>query len=162
MGNSKTIALLVALLDQAFDVAAWHGTNFRGALRGLKLPQLLWRPAANRHNIWEITLHVAYWKYVVWRKLTAAPKGGFPRKPSDWPHCPAAPSPVNWKQDLVLLHATHDQLLSAVRQWPDAKLGQKLTGSKWRYEQLIYGIASHDLYHAGQVQLLKRLMRKSQ
>ncbi|RME20075.1 MAG: DinB family protein [Candidatus Zixiibacteriota bacterium] len=161
MGQSKTNALLVALLDQAYNTASWHGTSFRGTLRGLKLPQLLWRPSADSHNIWEITLHVAYWKYIVWRKLTDAPKGGFPRRPSDWPRYHASPTVTHWKDDLMLADAMHRQLRDAVRRFPDSRLDKKPAGSKWSYAQLISGVAAHDLYHTGQVQLLKRLLRES-
>lgn len=150
--------LLVDILDQAFDRPAWHGTNLRGSLRRPKLADLLWRPTKERHNIWEVALHTAYWKYIIWRKLTGAPKGSFPRSPSDWPNIPVAATNNEWKRDLTLLDEQHSRLRQAVLQFTDSKLARKVPGSKYRYDQLIYGVASHDLYHAGQIQLLKRLM----
>ena len=59
---SEQIKLLLEIYDQAYDQRAWHGTNLRGSLKGLKLSELLHRPQTKRHNIWEITLHCAYWK----------------------------------------------------------------------------------------------------
>ncbi len=73
---SDKIKLLLEVYDQAFDHIAWHGTNLRGSIKGLKLPELLWRPQPKRHNSWEIVLHCAYWKYVVWRRLTQEGKKG--------------------------------------------------------------------------------------
>ncbi len=57
------IRLLLRELDQAYDKKAWHGTTLRGSLRGLTVKEARWRPARGRHNIWELVLHAAYWKY---------------------------------------------------------------------------------------------------
>ena len=64
------VGLLLGLIDEAFDKRAWHGTNLRGALRGIDARQASWRPGPGRHNIWELALHAAYWKYAVRRRLT--------------------------------------------------------------------------------------------
>ena len=57
--------ILLRMIDEAFDRKSWHGTNLRGAIRGLTVTEAAWRPEARRHNIWEIVVHVAYWKYAV-------------------------------------------------------------------------------------------------
>lgn len=151
--------LLIELLDQAFDKPAWHGTNLRGSLRGLTVKQLLWRPSPKRHNIWEIALHTAYWKYIIHRKLTDGKRGEFPRKPSDWPKLPATTDTKSWKADFYLITEHHQLLRKAVIDFPASKLNSRATNSKYRNVQLIYGAASHDLYHAGQIQLLKRMQK---
>ncbi len=151
--------ILIELLDQAFEKAAWHGPNLRGSVRGLKLDELLWKPAPKRHCVWDIILHTAYWKYIVYRKLTGAERGSFPRKPSNWPSLPDRPDKKSWDDDLSLLRAQHALLRNAVSDFPQSKLNQSAPKSKYRYVQFIYGAASHDLYHAGQIQLLKRLRK---
>ncbi len=162
MAKKKTdprIALLIEILDQAFDRQAWHGTNLRGSVRGLSVKQLLWRPSPKRHNIWEIILHTAYWKYAVHRRLTGGEKGSFPRSPSDWPRIPDRPDSKAWKLDLALLTDQHKLLRRAIIDFPPSKLNTPLPKSKAKYIQLVYGISSHDLYHAGQIQLLKRMQK---
>ncbi len=154
------IDLLVKIVDQAYDTKAWHGTNLRGSIRGLNARQAAWRPGPKRHNIWEITLHAAYWKYAIWRKLTGGKKGTFPLKGSNWFKLPAPTDDKNWKKAVELLKTYHVLLRKAVSDFVPDKLIVIPTGSKLRYEQYIYGVASHDLYHAGQIQLLKRLMKK--
>lgn len=62
-----TTETLLALLDEAYDHRSWHGTNLRGALRGLPSAVAAWRPEPMRHNIWELVVHAAYWKYAVRR-----------------------------------------------------------------------------------------------
>ncbi len=162
MAKKKTdprIALLIEILDQACDKQAWHGTNLRGSIRGLSVKQLLWRPSPKRHNIWENVLHTAYWKYAVWRRLTGGEKGSFPRSPSDWPRIPDRPDNKAWKLDLELLTDQHKLLRQAIIDFPPSKLYSALPKSKVKYIHLIYGISSHDLYHAGQIQLLKRMQK---
>ena len=68
--RANVVRLLLAAIDEAYERKAWHGTNLRGALRGVTARQAAWRPAAGRHNLWEIALHAAYWKYAVRRRLT--------------------------------------------------------------------------------------------
>jgi uncharacterized damage-inducible protein DinB len=151
------IVLLQEMLDHAFRGRGWHGTTLAGALRGVTPAQALWRPARGRHNIWELVLHTAYWKYAVRRRLMDEPAGGFPRSPSNWPAAPARPSTTQWRADRQLLRATHDQLLEAVRNFPTRRLSEQAPGGHWRYGELIHGVAGHDLYHTGQIQLIKRL-----
>ena len=155
----RVINLLLEVYDQAFDKPAWHGTNLRSSLKRLKIEELIWRPQSKRHNIWEIVLHCAYWKYVVYRKLTGIKKGSFPGKPSDWPAYPDKPTMKDWQNDLKLLIKQHELLREAIINFPENKLYKKPVKSKVSYIQNIYGASSHDLYHAGQIQLLKRLMK---
>jgi len=154
------IAQLIEIYDQAFDKLSWHGTNLRGSLIGLKLNQLLWRPAPKRHNIWEYALHAAYWKYAVYRRMTGGEKGQFPRKPSNYPKIPKSPDMKSWKEDLQLLNHWHSKLRHVMMEFPKSRWKDCPEGSKFTFFNTAYGIAAHDLYHAGQIQLLKRLQRK--
>ena len=150
-------ALLLQILDQAFDRKAWHGTTLRGALRGLTPEVALWRPAPDRHNVWELLLHAAYWKYIVRRKLTRDASLSFPRSPSNFPAIPEVADAKALKADLALLGAEHRALREVVASFPDRQLDELAEGSKWTHLEFIHGAAAHDLYHAGQIQLLKRL-----
>jgi hypothetical protein len=151
--------LLLSVYDQAFDRRAWHGTPLAGALRGVSVAEALWRPRRSRHNIWEIVLHTAYWKYIVRRRLTRDADAAFPRKGSNWFALPATPDARSWKLDLALLRDEHRLLRNAIARFPAGRLSARAWHSKWTNAATIYGIASHDLYHAGQVQLLKRLQK---
>jgi uncharacterized damage-inducible protein DinB len=150
------IELLLALLDEAYAQPAWHGPNLRGALRGLSAEQAAWRPGRGRNSIWEIALHCAYWKYAVHRRLSGeGRRGSFPRKPSNWPALPVRLGAASWKADLALLDEQHGRLREGVVAYPAQRLGRRL--GKSTAVRLIYGIAAHDLYHAGQVRLLIKL-----
>jgi len=157
--DDHRIDLLLGLLDQAFDTRAWHGTNLRGSLRGLTPAQALWRPAAGRHCVWDVVHHCAYWKYAVHRRIVGGIKrGSFPLAPANWPALPARTDAQAWKAALGLLEETHRSLREAVAALRPAALARKL--GAWTVETSITGIASHDLYHAGQIQLVKRLHKR--
>ena len=73
---------------------------------------------------------------------------------------PEAHDEAAWRKDLALLARTHKTLREAIRKFNGKRLNTKAKKSRYRHKELIYGIASHDLYHAGQIQLLKRLYKK--
>lgn len=76
--------MLLELLDEAFEKRSWHGPNLRGVLRGVTAEQAAWRAAPGRHNIWELTVHAAYWKYAVRRRLLGEKRGSFALEGSNW------------------------------------------------------------------------------
>ena len=153
--------LLILQLEQAFDHRSWHGTNLFGSIRGIAPEQAAWRPGEGRHNVWEIIVHAAYWKYTVYRRLVGEARGSFPLRGSNWFPRPVDGSAVELKTDTRLLREFHDKLLTAVKQLNPRRLGERPPGSKFAFRDLIVGVAAHDLYHAGQVQLLKRLRQTS-
>lgn len=157
---SPDVAQLLAILDQAYDKTSWHGTNLRGSIRRVTPAQAAWRPAAGRHNIWEIVVHAAYWKYAAARRLTGGARGSFPLKGSNWfPRPVASKSSFDkaWKADLALLDEMHSALRAAVMRLSAKDLSRTPPGKKVSNVALLSGVAAHDLYHAGQIQLLKRL-----
>lgn len=78
------IKLVLRILDSGYERQAWHGPTLRGALRGLTARQAAWRPAPGRHNIWELVVHAAYWKYAVARRVRGERRGSFPHQGSNW------------------------------------------------------------------------------
>lgn len=154
---SSPVTLLLSLLDEAFERRAWHGTTLLGALRGMTMQQSCWRPSAHRHNVWEIVLHCAYWKYAVRRRLTGERRGSFALAGSDWFTTPVPATSEAWRTAVRLLRDEHAQLRRAVGALTSDALDRPAPGGRERTGWLIRGIASHDLYHAGQIQLLKRL-----
>jgi hypothetical protein len=150
---------LLVLIDESYVSMAWHGPNLRGSIRGLTPREASKRPAPGRHNIWEIVVHCAYWKYIVRRRILGGVKGSFPLKGSNWFRRPIEGSQSGWKQDLALLDQCHRSMVAAIRTLNDASLRRWPAASKVSNDAILRGIASHDVYHAGQIQLIKRLIR---
>jgi hypothetical protein len=156
--SNSLIALLLRVIDQAYDQKSWHGTTLRGSLRGLTAEEALWRPGPGRHNIWELALHAAYWKYAVRRRLSGDAIGSFERKPSNWPQIPTPADARAWKRDVAFLDAEHRKLRAAIADLTPAALGKLSPKGVWTNAEEIHGVVAHDLYHTGQIQLIKRLM----
>jgi hypothetical protein len=157
---SPEVTQLLAIIDQAYNKPSWHGTNLRGSVRRVTPAQAAWRLSPERHNIWEIVVHAAYWKYAVTRRFTGGARGSFPLKGSNWFRRPVDASHAiaeAWKADVDLLDKMHDALREAVMRLPAKDLLRTPKGSKVSNFALLSGAAAHDLYHAGQIQLLKRL-----
>jgi len=148
------IRILLDLLDEAFDKKSWHGPNLRGSLRGLGAEQAAWRPGSDRHNVWELALHAAYWKYVVRRRITGEKRGSFALEGSNFFERSVELSETAWKADVAILDAEHKKLRAVI-----AGLSRKgQSEADWRkLLHLIRGAAAHDLYHAGQIRLLRRM-----
>ena len=154
------IAVLLHALDEAYDQRAWHGTALKGSLRGVTARQSAWRPAPGRHNIRELAVHAAYWKWVVRRRLTGEKGGSFPIKGNNWPGLPAS-SEEAWRAEREMLEEEHQRLRETVARFPAARLTAVLAGTRRRTAlREIAGIALHDVYHTGQIQLLKALRKK--
>lgn len=139
-------------LDEAYEKRGRHGTNLRGSLRGLTLPDIWFRPAAGRHNIYELTAHAAYWKHVARRRLIGdRTRNTFALRGSDWFAAPAAPREADWKSLVRLLDSEHRLLRASIAACTEADLEPRKT------QRLLLGVAAHDVYHTGQIQLVKRL-----
>lgn len=156
MAQGSGLMPLLVLLDTAYNQASWHGPNLRGSLRGVSLEAGAWRPQPGAHNVWELLVHAAYWKYVVWRRLTGAARGSFPLEGSNFFERPLARTAAAWRADLRLLDAMHRQLRAAVAATQPRELNTRVPGGTVTRLRLITGAAAHDVYHAGQIQLLKK------
>ena len=166
--NIREKLLLLDGLDEAFAKKSWHGPNLRGAIRGVTAVQAAWRPAGDGHNIWELTLHAAYWKYVVRRKILREKRGTFVLAGSNFFERPergsadaesaatgsaatgSAATEAAWRRDVAILEAEHGKLRDTVAALPARAFTPAMC-------HLIRGAAAHDLYHAGQIRLLRRM-----
>lgn len=159
MKPAGELALLLAIVDEAYEKRAWHGPNLKGSLRGVGAREAAWRPGPKRHNIWELALHAAYWKYAVWRRLTGVKRGSFPLTGSNYFRRPESATEKAWRSDLALLDEQHRRLRETVATLPVLRLSERSRGTRVPNVTLLYGIAAHDVYHTGQIQLVKRLFR---
>ncbi|MEX0607927.1 MAG: DinB family protein [Balneolaceae bacterium] len=137
----------------------WHGgPTLMGCLRGIKVMQAVWKPAPIRNSIWDLTLHMAYWKHNIIAHLNPEFREEFERSPSNFPEIPKKQSEGNWKADKILLKATHEKLIQEIKAFPAEKLDEICpTKPNYTFIKLITGIAAHDTYHIGQIQVLKKL-----
>ncbi len=150
-----TLSALLDHLDSVYHGKAWHGPTLRGSLRGIPAQEAGKALTQSGHSIADIALHCAYWKYSVRRRLLNSKRGTFAWKGSNWFTLPKPLTDELWQRILNALDEEHQALRQAVESFPNAHLGRIPKGSRYSYIQLIQGIAAHDVFHAGQVRLLK-------
>jgi len=158
--RSGELALLLRMLDECYEKKAWHGPNLKGSIRGLSTAEAAWRPRPDRHSIVDNVVHAAYWKYAVRRRLRGDKRGSFALKGSNWFAVPSPLTDSRWKEFVALLDQEHRSLRATVATFPIDRLHKFPRGGKVDFITQIYGIALHDVYHAGQIQLLKRLQQR--
>jgi hypothetical protein len=145
--------ILLSLLDEGYEQKTWHGPNLKQSLKGISAKQALWRPAPGRHNIWELAVHAAYWKYAVRRRLDGAKRGSFILKGSNFFPRPeqGKSTEAAWRADRKLLDREHRLLQQTIARTLRKRISEKQV-------RMLYGVCFHDIYHAGQIRLLRRLM----
>jgi hypothetical protein len=148
-------SLLLQLWEEAFEQKTWHGPNLWQSLKGVTAKQAAWRPAPRRHNIWEEALHAAYWKYAVRRRLAGGKRGSFVLDGSNFFHRPqpGKRTEAAWKADKAILRQEHQALRLAIQRVLAKPVSAKVL-------RMLWGIAFHDVYHAGQIRLLRRVAEK--
>ena len=150
-----TDSVILDLFEEAFERKTWHGPNLWQSMKGITAKQAAWRPAPNRHNIWEQALHAAYWKYAVRRRLQGGKRGSFVLQGSNFFRRPEA-GKLNesaWHADKAILRQEHEALRDALT----TLFAKPVTPKVLR---MLWGVAFHDVYHAGQIRLLRRLSEK--
>ncbi len=143
-------------LRRAFEGEAWHGPSVLESLTGITAVQAASHPVASAHSIWEIVLHIRTDYDLLLRRM--AGDGRKLAAAEDWPACPA-PTEANWQQTLQELKQLNKKLRLAVRDFPDERLDDPLVpGSSHTAYMEFLGVTQHNLYHAGQISLLKRAL----
>jgi uncharacterized damage-inducible protein DinB len=149
---------IVDQLERAFEGEAWHGPSVLESLEGVTWEEALQKPIPQAHSIWEIVLHMTAWEGVVRRRLLGESPGI--TDDENWPEL-ENPGPPDWARALEGLRAGHMRLRETAASVPDELLDSSPTGSPQsghpltRYV-LLHGIIQHDLYHAGQISILKK------
>jgi uncharacterized damage-inducible protein DinB len=142
------------LLQQAFEGNAWHGPALRQLLADVTASSAAARPLANAHSIWEIVLHIATWEEVVRRRLQGETIVDLPPD-QDWPSVRDT-SEAAWHKALQDLEQANRALREMIVRIDDWHLTDDVPGKDHSVYTMLHGIIQHDLYHAGQIAVLKK------
>lgn len=157
---------VIGALRRAHDGEPWHGPSRAALLDGVSAEIASWHPGAGAHSIWETALHMRSWTDEVARRALgerrdpeAGPVGG------DWPPVTDT-SESAWRAALESLDAAHAALVAVVRAMPESAMRDRVGASAAAPEgtgitqaHMLRSLAEHDIYHSGQISLLKRLAR---
>jgi uncharacterized damage-inducible protein DinB len=143
-------------LRRAFEGEAWHGPSVFELLADVSATQAASRPIVRSHSIWELVLHIRSDYDFALRLLSG--DGHALTASEAWPACPTL-SDANWQQTVRELAIGNDRLRRAMREFPDERLGDALVaGNSETAYTLFSGVTQHNLYHAGQIALLKQVL----
>ena len=148
---------LLDLMDRAYRAKAWHGPALMESLAGVTPAMAAKRVVKGAHTIWDLVEHLATWNDAVALRLS----GGKPQVPPEknFPKLPR-PTPAAWKKALRRLAASQRRFRAGVVKFPERQIGRKRPGVPTTWYVLIHGQIQHQLYHAGQIALLRRGMGK--
>jgi uncharacterized damage-inducible protein DinB len=144
-------------LHRAFNGDAWHGDSLFEILDGVSAVEAAERGIAGAHTIWELILHIAAWDRAVLRRLR-----GSAIELSDAENFPPVSdtSDKAWHKALANLRSVHQELIDAVAALPDSRLYEMVPGKEgahYTFYYMLHGVVQHELYHAGQIALLKKI-----
>jgi uncharacterized damage-inducible protein DinB len=156
---TRAVGEIMRLEEQlrlALEGEAWHGPSVLETLTGVSAEQASSHPIPGAHSIWELLLHIGSDYTLLLRRMAG---DGRPLTPEEgWPGCPPATA-ENWQQAVEALRRLNQQLREAVHAFPADRLDEPLVPEVpyTAYIQFI-GVTQHNLYHAGQISLLKRAL----
>jgi len=155
--NSQTSepARIADQLRRAFEGDAWHGPALLELLKDVNAATAAARLLPAAHCIWELVLHVAVWDRATMRRLA-----GEKTQPTGLDNFPLVPATANeraWNKAVSDLKRTHQTLVKTVAALPESRLWERVPGKRYDFYHLLHGVVQHELYHAGQIAILRKL-----
>jgi len=153
---SSEAALIADQLQRAFYGSAWHGPALIELLEDVDARRAASRPIPDAHSIWELVLHIAAWDGAGIRRLAGEKcqlKGN-----RNFPLVTSATEDA-WQQSVSQARDTHDKLVTTVAGLTAKRLRDIVPGKRYDFYHMLHGIVQHELYHAGQIAILKKLSR---
>ncbi|MBN1212819.1 MAG: DinB family protein [candidate division Zixibacteria bacterium] len=151
---------ILKLLEVSFDSEGWLFPGMNDSLIGVTCEAATLRPIVAAHNIIEIVQHVARWEDTAFKWLTGEKPELIYRPPEvwDWSEINEG-SEEQWSAAVKEIRANHDRLVAAVAQLDDRDLSRRVPKGDYTVTELLHAIIQHNLYHAGQIALLKKAAR---
>jgi len=144
-------------LHRAFYGSAWHGPAVLELLENVNAPAAAAKLLANVHSIWELLLHIEAWDRAAMVRLSG--EKCQPRGTDNFPSVTKATAGA-WRSAVASAKRTHNTLVNTVAGLPDFRLRDRVPGKRYDFYHLLHGIAQHELYHAGQIAILKKAAEK--
>ena len=145
-------------LKRAYEGNAWHGPSIKELLSEVTAEQAHARPLTNAHSIWELVHHIAVWEDVGRRRLEGDPAEVPISSPEDWPPTADARDAA-WDKAKAALERGHQALVEAISRVPESRLDEPILEGKSTVYVTLHGVIQHDLYHAGQIAILKKALK---
>ncbi len=145
--------LIADQLRRAFEGDAWHGPALLELLDDVDAATAAAKPLPDVHSIWELVLHISVWDAAACRRLA-----GEKFQPEGTANFPLVPKPTEaaWRKAVGQVKRAHDVLVKMVAGLPESRLRERVPGKRYDFYHMLHGVAQHELYHAGQIAILKK------
>lgn len=143
------------MLRHTYRGPAWHGPAIRELLQGVDAETAAAHPIAGVHSIWELVLHMGYWRRTVAAALGGATIEPEPPIEDNFPAVEEV-SEAAWERAREALAESQKALVSGLKAFDETRLDEHVGGREYTFYFLLHGIIQHDLYHGGQIGLLKK------
>lgn len=152
------IRRLQQMLQTTYNGNCFHGDSIEAVIQDIDVTQAVWTPAGAAHSMWQIVLHMTGWLDVIRRRLTSATLVNL----TDEENYPAPPQATheNWNAARDAFRSALNALIKAVGEFPEPRLEEKVPGRDYTFFVLLHGAIDHNLYHAGQIALLKSMYKR--
>ncbi len=151
--SESEAARIADQLRRAFVGSAWHGPALLELLEDVNAATAAAKPVPEVHSIWELVLHIAVWDDAALRRLSG--KKWQPTGLANFPPLTTA-TDAAWRKAIAATKRTHDTLVKTVAALPQSRLADRVPGKRYDFYHMLHGIAQHELYHAGQIAILKK------
>jgi len=149
----REIERIIDQMDRAFSGDAWHGPSLMSLLDGIPAQDASTHSAHGVHSIWELVHHIAAWKTIVQQRVQGEKVEV--TTALDWPPVWEA-SEAEWQRSVENLAARHSRLRAAAAKLRDDELDEIPAITNVSRYAMLHGVVQHDLYHAGQIAILKK------
>jgi uncharacterized damage-inducible protein DinB len=149
------IELIKDQLEKAFYAGAWHGPSVMESLENISAEQAISKPVKNVHSIWEIVLHINTWQAITQRRISGEIADPLPEE--DWPEVKDS-TQNSWEHTIRNLKTGITKLLESLSKLDENILTENIRGKNYSYYFLIHGLIQHEVYHAGQISILKKTL----
>ena len=156
---NKEIQYIISMLKEAYDGDPWHGRSIKSLLSEADAEMGLKKPSKNAHSIAELVYHMVTWRDFTISRLRPEPgKDSAYFEKMDWRKLDLKDAET-WKRGLTLLEESQQKLLSTLEDYNDSILSEPVDERKYNFRHLLYGLVSHDIYHAGQIAYAWKLLK---
>lgn len=139
---------IINILKHTYEKDAWHGPAVKEVLADVTVNQIFGK-VGDSHSIIQLVAHMAAWRNYVTEKL----KGNESFELTDEQNFPTE---TDWRKTLASLEQSQQNLIKALEETLDERLQQVVPGRKFKFYTMLHGIIHHDIYHIGQIQLIKK------
>ena len=151
--RTSEAASIADQLRRAFYGSAWHGPAVMELVKDVDAVTAAAKPLADIHSIWELLLHIEAWDRAGLIRLSG--KKCQMKGEKNFPPV-TTPTDEAWRETVTRVKGTHDELVKTVAALRRPRLLDQVPGKKYDFYHMLHGIAQHELYHAGQIAILKK------